>query len=417
MNVTVTERWFRREAIAEQVGHQYGDVAVAVPLSWHVVGYFIAAAVSAIGVFLSLATYSRVETVPGMIVPAAGITPILPLRSGVITALSVKDGQEVRAGAPLAVIRAEEDSASGIPAGARIEGAIAQQDASLGAQIGAIQAATQAQLRQLSAQQTGALVEAAQIAAQLDLQKDLTASAQRDLDRARALAERGFVSLHDLDQRRETLLTRQQGLSQLTQAVAAKRTLIAEAERSAGQITAQARAAVAGLAAARAQVKQQAASIAGTRAYVLRAPVAGKVTALIARVGQPAGTQTPLITILPRGSELRAELDVGSAAIGFVKPGQRVSLAIDAFPYQRFGTVTGKIRTVAVSAISRAEGARTSATSPVYPVTVGLDHASVPAYGRQEPLIAGMTLTARIVTERQSLLAWLFDPVLAVDRR
>jgi len=367
--------------------------------------------------FLSLASYARVEVAPGVIVPAAGISPILPLRPGVIVALPVRDGQEIRAGAVLAEIRTEEDSASGQPVAARIGRAIAQQEAELDAQARATEAAAQAQLRQVAAQRAGADGELRQIEAQLELQRELVASAQRDLERADALAERGFVSRHDLDQRREALLSRRQAFAQLAQSAETRRSAVAEAERSAAQIAAQARASRAALAAARAQVSQQAVGMAGTRAYVLRAPIAGTVTALTARIGQPASTQTPLMTLLPKGSTLRAELAVPSAAIGFVHKGQRVSLAVDAFPYQRFGAVMGTVDSVAASAITRVDSTTPATGVLAYPVTVALDRPSIAAFGRREPLIAGMTLTARIVTERQSLVAWLFEPVLAVRRR
>lgn len=90
----------------------------------------VAATVST-ALFLSLASYARVEMAPGVIMPAAGVPPILPLRPGVIVALPVHDGQEIRAGAVLAEIRTEEDSASGQPVAVRIGRAIAQQEAEL----------------------------------------------------------------------------------------------------------------------------------------------------------------------------------------------------------------------------------------------------------------------------------------------
>lgn len=65
---------------------------------------------------------------------------------------------------------------------------------------------------------------------------------------------------------------------------------------------------------------------------MLRAPIAGRVTALTARVGQPPSPQSQLMAIAPIGAKLRAELAVPSAAISFVKPGQEVRLTIDAFP-------------------------------------------------------------------------------------
>ena len=406
---------FREEVLFRHRDRLSGDVAIAVPVPWQSISYLIFGGVAAAFAFLSLANYSRVETVTGIVTPDKGVSAILPTRSGIIADLAVRTGQIVPAGAELVTIRAEEDSAMGLSAAAQIEVAIARQDASLSAQAEAALSSARAQQAQLAAQRSGLAVEIGQIESQIALQRDLIASAQKDYDRASTIAARGFISQRDLQVREETLLARRQGLSQLNQSLATKKSALVEAERNTANVTAQSQAQVAGLAASRAEVAQQAASTAGGRSYVLRAPVAGQVTALTARVGQAANTQAPLMTIIPSGSRLRAELAVPSAAIGFVKSGQDVRLAVDAFPYQRFGTVKGKVVTVSSSSVStQAEDGRTIA---VYPVTVELDSASVTAFGRREPLVSGMTLTARIVTEKQSLLQWLFEPLFAVQRR
>ena len=406
---------FRFEAIANRSDRLSGDIMLAVPVAWQAIGYLIFGGVAVGVLFLSLASYSRVETVTGIISPNTGVSNIVATRAGVIAALPVRDGQNVPAGAELATIRAEEDGAAARSPAALVEAAIARQDASLVAQSNAAQASAVAQASQLLAQKSGLVAEISQLQSQIATQRALITSAQKDLDRARAIADRGFISGRDLQVREETLLARQQGLSQIEQSFAAKRAAVAENERSMGQIMAQARVQTASLSATRAQVAQQAANATGARSYVLRAPVAGRVTAMTARIGQAAIPQTPLMTIVPAGSVLRAELRVSSAAIGFVKPGQHVRLAIDAFPYQRFGTVTGKVLTVAASAVG-AQGPNGS-TVAVYPVTVALDKARVTAFGRQEMLVSGMSLTARIVTEKQTLLEWLFEPLYAVRRR
>lgn len=405
----------RSEVLSYRSDRLAGDVSVAIPVSWQGIGYLVFGGVLAAFAFLSFASYSRVETVTGLITPDKGVSAILPSRNGVIETVTVKEGQEVAAGTELAAIRAEEASSSGESAAARIEAAMARQDASVAAQIVAASAAADAQVRQLSAQRSGIAAEIQQIQSQIGLQRDLIDSARKDYERARTVAERGFISQRDLQVREETLLARQQGLSQLSQSLATKRSALAEAERGAAQVAAQARAQSAGYAADRAAIAQQAASNAGTRSYVLRAPISGRVTALTARAGQPASPQAPVMSIVPAGATLRAELSVPSAAIGFVKPGQEVRLAVDAFPYQRFGTVTGRILTVATSAVSASKSDGTTAS--VYPVTVSLDRASISAFGQKEALIAGMTLTARIVTEKQSLLQWLFAPLFAVRQR
>ena len=406
---------FRSEVINHRADRLSGDVTIAVPIAWQWIGFVIFGGIVAGVIFLSLAGYARVETATGTIVPDAGVSAVMPMRSGVISSLSVRDGQDVKEGMVLAEIRAEEDSASDISIGAQVQVAIAQKDASLSLQSIAAIAASQAQVSQLAEQRVGLSAEIAQLEAQINLQRVLVDSARRDLERVRNIAERGFVSGRDLQNREELLLSRQQGLAQLGQTLAARRASLAEAGRRATKVAAQARVQSASLAATRAEVAQQAANASGSRAYVLRAPVAGRVTALTARVGQPVNAQSPLMSIVPAGSVLRAELAVPTAAIGFVKPGQAVRLAVDAFPYQRFGTVTGKVITVANSAVTRQTA--NGSTIAVYPVAVSLDRVRVKAFGRDEVLVPGMTLNARIVTEKQSLLEWLFEPLYAVRQR
>lgn len=406
---------FRPEAISYRTDRLSGDVAIAVPIAWQLIGYLIFGGLVAALIFLGLASYSRVETVGGSVIPDTGVSLIVPTRDGVIAVLHVRDGQRVASGAILATVKAEEASAGALSTAQQVEAAIAKQDASLIAQIDAGAAAAAAQQAQIAAQRVGIAAEINQIQSQIVLQRSLVSSAQKDLDRALAIADRGFISGRDLQIREDTLNTRQQQLSQLNQSLESKQAALNEAARSASQLSAQAQAQSATIARARAEVAQQSASASGSRSYVLRAPVAGRVTALSVRVGQPASPQAPLMSIIPSGSVLRAELAVSSSAIGFVKAGQDVRLAVDAFPYQRFGTVKGKVLTVAASAVSR-QGPN-GAMVAVYPVMVALDQSRINAFGRQEALVSGMTLTARIVTEKQSLLEWLFEPLFAVRRR
>jgi membrane fusion protein len=406
---------FRPEALSYRADRLSGDVILAVPVAWQSIGFLMFGGVAAAVAFMSYASYARVEVASGSIVPDKGVSVILPTRNGVVAALWVKDGQNVSAGSKLADVRSEEDGAAAASPAAQIEAAMGRQDASLVNQMAASSAAANAQLRQLAAQRTGLASEIDQLQSQIELQRSLIVSAQKDHDRVRTVAERGFISLRDLQAREETLLGRQQGLSQLTQSLAVKRAALSDADRSGAQIMAQAQAQNAGLSAARAEVAQQVANAAGSRAYVLRAPVAGRVTALTARVGQPVNPQSPVMTIVPSGAVLQAELAVPGSAIGFIRPGQEVRLAIDAFPFQRFGTIKGRIKTVASSAVSvrQSDGAAIAA----YPVIIKLDQNYLLAFGRRQPLVPGMTLTARIVTEKQTLLTWLFEPLFAVRKR
>ncbi|RDS78612.1 HlyD family efflux transporter periplasmic adaptor subunit [Alteriqipengyuania lutimaris] len=384
-------------------------------MPWQLIGYLIFGGLLAAIVFLSLATYSRVETVTGVIVPDKGVAAIIPTRAGTITEIFVTDGEQVDEGATLVAINAEEDSPTGESAAALTQQAIAQQDASLIAQLTAAQRSASAQRSQIAVQAAGLRSEISQLQSQIALQENLVGSAAADLERAQGVAEDGFISQADLRAREDTLVARQQQLSQLRQSLTARRATLAELSTTSANISAQAQSQAANIAASRAQVAQQAAGNEGARSYALSAPVAGRVTALTMRSGQRVGPQTQVMAVIPDGAKLRAELLVPSQAIGFVKTGQNVRLAIDAFPYQRFGTVEGTVTTVAGSAVSQTMP--NGAVVSVYPVVVTLDATEVTAFGREEPLVAGMTLTARIITEEQSLIEWLFEPLFAVQRR
>jgi membrane fusion protein len=90
---------FRAEAIAQHRDRLSGEVSIATPLAWQVIGWLMFGGLIAALTFLSLAGYARVETVSGVIVPNTGVAAIIPQRAGVIEAVRIREGQRVEAGA------------------------------------------------------------------------------------------------------------------------------------------------------------------------------------------------------------------------------------------------------------------------------------------------------------------------------
>lgn len=121
----------------------------------------------------------------------------------------------------------------------------------------------------------------------------------------------------------------------------------------------------------------------------------------------------PILSLLPKGSELRAQLLVPSSAIGFVKSGDRVLLRYQAYPYQKFGAHEGTVIRISRSALtgSQKDG---DARQSLYRVLVSLDQQGVLAYGKMETLRPGMQLEADIMGERRKLYEWLLEPLYSV---
>ena len=150
------------------------------------------------------------------------------------------------------------------------------------------------------------------------------------------------------------------------------------------------------------------------RAAVLRAPRDGVVSAVLPKAGQTVSAGQPLLSILPAGSTLQAQLLVPSRAIGFIDPGSRVVLRYEAFSYQKFGQQYGHVTDVSRSALTSSEITTLigqQSQEPLYRVQVTLDKQFVLAYGKQEAVKPGMTLQADILMDRRSLLEWVFEPL------
>ncbi|MDE0853624.1 MAG: HlyD family efflux transporter periplasmic adaptor subunit, partial [Nevskia sp.] len=159
----------------------------------------------------------------------------------------------------------------------------------------------------------------------------------------------------------------------------------------------------------------------GTQYVIVTATQAGIATALTADVGQAVDGQKPLLSIVPSGSQLHAELLAPSRAVGFVHPGDRVLLRYQAYPYQKFGHYGGMVSSVSKTAIPpeelAASGRSAQGAEPLYQIRVQLDAQSVQAYGKVQPLRSGMTLEADLLQERRHLYEWILDPLYSVSGR
>ncbi len=406
---------FRKELLGHLAHRLHGEISIAVPVPWQVIGYFLFATLIVAFVFLCTASYARVDTVSGAIALDKGVVSILPSRPGVVTSLLTQEGARVKAGQPLLTIRSEEAFEHGATAPGQILAALDVQDDSFRMQANLLTESSVAEQARLREQARGLSDEITRLDAQIEVQDRLVRLSDNLLRRAQEIAAQGYISGHDRDASEAELLTKRQQLLQLQQSRAAKAAELLAARRAMAQSAANAEAQIAGLSSNRAQVAQQVAQAKSAQGYALTSPVDGTVTALTARIGQPSSPATPSMLVVPDGTRPLAELQVPSSAVGFIEIGQEVRLNVDAFPYERFGVVEGRITSIASAATMRAmpDGKQ----APVYLVSVELPTPWIVAFGRKQSLLAGMTLSARIVTRKQTLLEWLFEPIYAVGRR
>lgn len=406
---------FRKEAIEHSRQKLWGDVIIVQPLSTTIMVSVLVALV-ALGLGgLILGDYARTETAKGYLVPDRGVAKIFAPQSGVISTITSREGDKVNAGTPMATVVVEQATASGRSAEAQALLLIDQQLQTLEERLDFERTRGDLEQRRLESELESLKQEIQELVAQRSVQRDITKSAEESFNDLTELVEKGYVSKSEYEQRRQAYLSQQQLGRELDQRRVGLERQENETRLALEQLPTDLSDKVAKLTNERAELSQRRAEIEGKQAYSITAPISGRVAAVQASVGEVADPRLPLFTVLPEGGTLEADLYVPSRAIGFVKEGQEVRLLYDAFPYQRFGTYMGKVKMVTKTIIAPQESSAPFALEePAYRVKVTLDRQDVDAFGDLFPLQPGMTLQARIVLERQNLLASVLEPLRAV---
>lgn len=406
---------FRQEAIEfQQHGQQWGQVVLLQSLPTRLMVWFIAAAAAAIIAFLFLAQYARKETVTGYLTPAAGTARIFVPQQGTVAAVHVEQGQRVGEGQPLLSVTTSRIAANGEDVDATVLAALARQQDQLTRQIAAEERRTESERDRLAAQIQGLETELGHIVAQIANQRERIRVVERLVAAAAQLAPRGLVSELDQRRREEALLEQRQSLNVLNQQLAARQSQLTEMRYTLEQLPTVMAEKIQLLRNELSAAEQRIAEVEGRRAYVIRAPIAGRVSSLQASVGQVADPQRLQLQIVPAAGELQAELFVPARAIGFVEVGQDVRILYDAFPYQHFGTYRGRIVRLSQTILTGADVSTPVALrEPAYKAIVALERLDIDAYGKRVPLQPDMLLKADIILERRTLVEWILNPLLS----
>lgn len=412
---------FRRQALDFQRQKFHGAIVLTRSPWRTAVAALVVVIVAGLVAFAALQGFARRETVGGVLLPAAGVLRLVAPQAGVVLEGGPAQGQSVAAGQPVVRLSNDLSTAAG-PTQALVAQTLASRQAGL-----------QDELRRQSQQahqQDGVLAaRAASLEAslveqdrQLALQKERVRVAQEVADRYPELVRSGAVSPVEAADKRNELLDQQARQVTLEQSrLASQRELAAvRADRAAlplqaGREGSQLQREMQALAQAQAEAESR-------RETVVTAPQAGRLAARLVPTGQAVAAGQAVATLLPGdGTTLEAELWVPSRAAGFVQPGTSVWLRVDAFPYERFGQLPGRVREVSQSAVAAgdldrgaADPAATGALAGAYRVRVALDAVHVPPDDWRRALKSGMRVEASLVAERRSLLAWAFEPLAAL---
>ena len=407
---------FRHEVVDfQEIERQFGRAILLQPISLKVITWFLAGFVALMLALLFIGQYSRKATVSGYLIPSSGTAKIFALQRGTITKVHVTEGQEVREQQPLLTIDTTQISATGEDVNAAILRTLLSQRDELNNQI-AGEAQRQASERErLTLLIQGAKDEITQLEGQIPLQQERIKIIESLVASVAKLVAKGIVTGVEFKRRQSEALDQKQNLNSLRQRLAARQNQLTDTQYTLNQLPIAIAEKIQLLRNELSSVEQRISEINGRRAFVIRAPITGRVSALQASSGKLAEPNQLQLEIIPT-STLKAELLVPSRSIGFVRVGQPVGIRYDAFPYQNFGRYKGTITEISHNILTRSDVSSGFITleEPVYRVTAALDRQDVSAYGKSMPLQAGMLLKADVILDKRSLMQWVLDPLLSI---
>lgn len=422
---------FRPEVMQARQASWLGGIRIGKNPGFSLVASVAVGLAGALVAFAAWGQVARKARIPGVLMPVQGTVQLSANAAGVLTEQLVQEGEHVTAGQALFVLGTDRPTAEG-SAAVLLAAHLAQRRSTL-------EAERSARLQQ-SRQRDSALQdriraldhEIAQAQQEVLLASRRVALAQKTLGRYQQMAQEGFVSDIQAQNKQEELIDLQARVenTQRNAATLQREQQSLQAERQANQR--QLNIDLAQLDRALVSLAQEGTENQSRKTIVITAPQSGVVSTIhlpkgaSVQAGQSVATLVPMDGNGQGRTELQAHLYAPSRTAGFIQPGQTVWMRYGAYPYQKFGLAQGQVLGISATPTApqdlpngQSAALQTAAQTqePLYRIQVQLQDQSITAYGDKLPLKAGMTLEADVVQEKRAVWEWVFEPVLAARQK
>lgn len=411
---------FREEVGREQARSSMGSIVLIRPLSFALLTAAALSLAAVVLAYLVLAEYAKKAPLAGTLVPASGAIRVVAQQAGLVRDRRVREGEKVAAGeALLRLVDARATPGDGLVGSATVALA-ARRIAQVRLQRDETRAASRAEQAAIAGRIAGLEAELLELGGEIEAVASRETLSRRSLARLEELGRRGFASPAQHQQKEEEALDLRSRRHASARARLALEREIAGLRAAAAETRARSLAQLSALDGQVAALDQERIERRAQAEAVVNAPAAGTVAAILVEPGQVVASGATLLTLLPEGSPLQAHLFAPSRSVGFIRAGQEVLLRYPAFPFQKFGSHRARVLSVSRTAIAPAElgfAPSDGSREPLYRVKVALEAQTVAAYGRAEPLQAGMQVEADVLLDRRRLIEWVFEPVFSLAGR
>jgi len=416
--LTDPTKLFRPEAIEAKNAEGMGRIIIARPISFTLLTMLIVSFLVVVVIILNNANYSRQERVTGRLLPTEDFAKIYVPRNGRVKDTYVDEGNFVEKGQALILLESDTFVDNGNSLTSVIISELNNTRDLLNQTIKNEQTLQQSSIHKSDAAIKFKTSELGSLTELIDTYRQRLIISERDFSRHKTLHSQGQLADVEFNRLNKEYLSEQVELKRLEKERDGLRSIVSQTRYEHEQTAVTHTKNIAELNLRIVEIRRELAEKSVESQFLIKAPISGIVSGLEYRKGRKVTTAQPLMTILPRSGKLLAELYVPTRAIGFVNLGMDVRLRYDAFPYQKFGTYSGKIENISKSVFlgENIEGYDGS-DKTFYKLTVSLDEQKVTSHQRELSLQSGMQLSAYLVGEKRSLLEWFFEPIYAYTRK
>jgi membrane fusion protein len=399
---------FRREAVEHSFASATGTTVLRIPrLAKWITVLFITSALLTSAILLST-EFAQKENVSGLLAPTLGMTRVTANITGTLKQIKVKPGEMIAAGQVLGVLSPESSGNGGKSAVMEQLAAVNSQKIEIAEQILSVKSQQESKLARFNVAIAGAKLELEALAEELKIRDEISARLYRQAEIGNTLAKKKLLPQRDAELRQNQLDDVKTQLAVLKREEARLKSTILQTE---SEIIASAKdleLAVSRFNVQSSELDAQISVLKGLTSTEIVSPASGIVDYIGFQSGQNAPSGSLLFSIVPEGSELRAELFIPSKAIANIKIGQQVRIEYDAFPSEHYGYANAKLYSLNQTVLDPAEAKTYGANvqTPVYRLFANLSEQGVKKELEQIKLRAGMTFSAQIVVEKHRLYVW-----------
>lgn len=407
---------FRKQVLEKNKTTHYAKAVIITPIHYSVFLFFIVITVLSTLTFLFCSDYAKKEKVKGYLVLTNGLARVYSHTSGVVSEMSVKEGDVIKKGEPLLSVSNDRFLHNSLSSDKEKVKEIDKQINLVNNQLHQYDGLFKEREARLNSIIVFLKKEQAELFLQGKLLRNRMKLAKERLSDIRKLQSDDYVSQSEVKKQLDLVLDFQQRIQEQNTIVLKSETNLANALNDLALLPFEKQQQIGQLNIEISKLANNKVTILESNNLVIKAPISGVISSIKFNVGEFASSGDYLMTIIPTDSKLEAEVFVPTRAIAFIKEGEDVNLKLDAFPFQKFGVTHGQVSYVSKNIIFSSETASKLAfNEPVYKVKIRLRKQYIEAYGNKTLLIPGMLLQADINTGERTLIEWLLEPLLIIN--